>query len=322
MLLLTLILASLPAATASDAEAARPSPPLRTWLQPEAPGGTVDVLLVGDGYVESDLAEDGLFWGDVERFGTTLLEQLPFRSFRERFRIRATMLASKDPGCDPSPVLDEADTALETYFDSPTGRVLKFRRADYLAELARSAGEVDIVFVMVNTDRYGGSGSVLPDLLVRGRPCSAPVFATRTPEGIHIALHELGHSFAGLTDEYADPPMQRRYRLPWRRDIAHPNATRKGQFDASSRESLRGTLKWAHFLDLPGAENHSWLHEGAYYRDRDCYRAWATCKMRSSRDPYCPVCCEQMARSLAEACDEAWDAARYHREHPLSLWER
>jgi len=322
VLLLTLTLASLCSEPALGAESPAPLPPVRTWLESGRPAESIDVLVVGDGYVAADLVEDGPYWRDLERFSSRLLGELPFRSFRERFNIRASTLTSEESGCDPSPFRNAVNTALESYFDSSSGRVLKFRNATLLTELVRGTGEIDIVFVMVNTDRYGGSGSVLPDLLVRGRPCPAPVFAAGNADGIQIALHELGHSFAGLTDEYADPPLQRRYRLPWKRDIRHPNATRKGQFDASSREALRGSLKWSHFLDLPGAESYSWLHEGAYYREEDCFRPWETCMMRSSRDPFCPVCCEQMARNLTEACGDLWDPAQYHLDHPLSLWAR
>lgn len=43
--------------------------------------------------------------------------------------------------------------------------------------------------------------------------------------------------------------------------------------------------------------------------------------MRDHADPFCPVCCEEMAKSILAACGEPWDDAAYHKAHPLSLWK-
>jgi hypothetical protein len=40
-----------------------------------------------------------------------------------------------------------------------------------------------------------------------------------------------------------------------------------------------------------------------------------------SGDPFCPVCCEAVARAIFRTCGLEWDDAEYHRAHPLELWE-
>jgi len=87
------------------------------------------------------------------------------------------------------------------------------------------------------------------------------------------------------------------------------------------QERLKATVKWKHFLDLPGASKARWFHEGGYYREHGVFRPWPRCRMRDHEDPFCPVCCEQIARSIQAACGLDWDDAAWHKAHPLSEWK-
>jgi hypothetical protein len=42
--------------------------------------------------------------------------------------------------------------------------------------------------------------------------------------------------------------------------------------------------------------------------------------MRSCDEPFCPVCCEAIARAIHAECGLPWDDAAYHDAHPLALW--
>ena len=42
--------------------------------------------------------------------------------------------------------------------------------------------------------------------------------------------------------------------------------------------------------------------------------------MRDAADPFCPVCCEELARAIQETCGIEWDDGAYHRARPLALW--
>jgi hypothetical protein len=174
---------------------------------------------------------------------------------------------------------------------------------------------------MVNVERYGGAGTSLPAIEVRGRPLPAPTFASQDTASFLIAVHELGHSFATLADEYADPAMVGRRPLPTDgSDLPHPNATLPGHIDVTDFDSVARTAKWKHFLALPGARKHRGAHPGGYFREHGVYRPFVRCRMLSNGDPFCPVCCEEMAKGIHAACGLPWDDAEFHERHPLSLW--
>ncbi len=103
-------------------------------------------------------------------------------------------------------------------------------------------------------------------------------------------MHELGHSFADLDDEYVDTATASAYPLPkTKEDLRAPNVTLPGHFDDSSFSTLKKTVKWKHLLDLRGANKHKWVHEGGYYRAKGVYRPWRICMMGDFGKPFCPV---------------------------------
>ncbi|MCI0343303.1 MAG: M64 family metallopeptidase [Planctomycetales bacterium] len=298
-----------------------PRPRVGVYLKSGPPEKCVDVLFVGDGYTA---AQVGLKYGkDFQRYAKRFLEDMPFALYRNRFNVSFLFLESRQEGCDLSPLENKVETALESHFDSPSGRLLVFKDSARLRSLVESSGPVDIVFVMVNTEKHGGAGTVLRDLEVRGRPCPAPTFAANDTASFLIAVHELGHSFARLADEYDDPAERARFPLPQDgSDLLSPNVTLPAHFDGASLETLRKTVKWRHFLDLPGAEKRTWLHEGGYYRPKGVFRPWGKCRMRERAVPFCPVCEEEMAKAVLDCCGVPWDDAAYHRLRPLSSWTR
>ena len=42
--------------------------------------------------------------------------------------------------------------------------------------------------------------------------------------------------------------------------------------------------------------------------------------MNTLGDPFCPVCCEALAKAVFETCGAPWDEAAYDKAHPLRLW--
>ena len=295
-------------------------PELRVWLESGPRESSVDVLFVGDGYTRKELGRAGKYWRDVERCAKRLFQDLPFSAYRGRFNVRAALVASAQPGCDPARGEDEVDTALDSTFDTREGRLLVFRDHARLKEIVGASGDTDIVFVMVNTERYGGAGTLLAGLTVRGRPLPAPTYAAQDTQSFLIAVHELGHSFASLADEYRDDALHATFELPETGDLTDANVSLAAHFERASFERLKATVKWRHFLELPGATKHAWFHEGGYYRDAGVFRPWPTCRMRNHGDPFCPVCAEEVARAIHAACGLPWDDAAWHAEHPLSEW--
>lgn len=310
-----LLLASVP-----SAQKPAPAPELRAWRESGPPETSVDVLFVGEGYTARELGRAGKYWKDVERCAKRLFQDLPFSAYEARFNVRALFVESKEAGCDRADAEHEVDTALDAAFDTREGRLLVFRDRARLKGLVEAAGPTDIVFVMVNTERYGGAGTVLETVQVRGRPLPAPTYAAQDTRSFLIAVHELGHSFADLADEYVDEDLHTTFGLPEEGDLVEANVSLGRAFEREPFERLRATVKWRHFLDLPGAKKARWHHEGGYYREREVFRPWATCRMLEHEDPFCPVCCEEVARAIHAACGLAWDDAAWHAAHPLSKW--
>jgi len=296
------------------------APPIRVWRSSGPPESTVDVLFVGDGYTKKHLGRSGKYWKDVERCSKRLFQDLPFSAYEDRFNVRALLLESPEEGCDRAQSEHEVDTALDSAFDTREGRLLVFRDAARLEALVRAAGPTDIVFVMVNTERYGGAGTELGSIRVRGRALPAPTYAAQDTLSFLIAVHELGHSFADLDDEYVDAATAPSFPLPDAGDLPEANVSLAHAFERGSRERLAATVKWKHFLELPGAAKERWFHEGGYYREAGVFRPWPTCRMRENEAPFCPVCCEEVARTIHAACQIPWDDEAWHKAHPLSAW--
>ena len=97
-------------------------------------------------------------------------------------------------------------------------------------------------------------------------------------------MHEFGHSFAGLADEYFYDDQYVEYYYPgtepWEQNI-----TTLADFDS----------KWKDMLDAGQAE----LLEGAGYQSKGVYRPAKDCRMHTNRpDSFCPVCQRAIARII------------------------
>lgn len=313
--LLALSAVGIPLLRIQRADAAPEFEVLRAAGPPET---TVDVLFVGDGYTAKQ--QKGKYLKDVERYTKRFLEEEPFKGYAKRFGVRAAMVASEHEGCDRSPSEEKRTTALQSHFDSPEGRLLVFKDHDALRAIVLAAGPTDIVFVMVNTETYGGAGTVLP-VPERKTALPAPTFSAQDTRSFLIAIHELGHSFGGLADEYADEALHETFTLPSDgSDLDEANVTLARGLDREKRDELVQRVKWKHFLALPGAAKREWLFEGGFYREKGVFRPWSNCKMRENEATFCPVCDEELTKAILACLGEAFDDAAYHKARPLSQW--
>jgi hypothetical protein len=293
---------------------------VRAYLDSGPEENCFDLVLVGDGYLQSDL-DDGTYWKDVERVASGIVAATPFCWYRSSVNVRAVFLPSQCRGCDIDAKEDRVGTALDSTFADRTDRTMIVRDVAALREALRGAGDADAVLVMVNTPHYGGTAG--HNATQMGRlGFRFAVFASQDPSAAGIALHELGHSLASLADEYVSPSDAERRPLPEKGDILPMNVQVDSSLDRTSRQTLARTAKWGRFLALPGADAHAWAHEGGYYRETGTWRPWPRCRMEDHDDPFCPVCCEQVAKAICRHSRRPWDEAAYHRAHPLSLWSK
>jgi hypothetical protein len=105
-------------------------------------------------------------------------------------------------------------------------------------------------------------------------------------------------------------------------DFRQANLTREGFIDPKSRETVKATAKWGHFLDLPDSYPLVSAYQGGFYRSVGVWRPSFRCVMRSSQgSSFCPVCHEEMVKAILALCQERFDHEAYHKRFPLKKWK-
>jgi hypothetical protein len=153
------------------------------------PGDKADLAILAEGYTA---AEEGKFRQDLARFSALLLSQEPYKTFRERFNIYGLFKASRESGCDEASFGQFKNTVLQSGFDSFGSE--RYLLTDDNRAMRDIAAHVpyDAILIMVNHARYGGGG-------IYNLYCT---FTTDNQWRDYLLMHEFGHSFSGLADEY------------------------------------------------------------------------------------------------------------------------
>jgi len=153
------------------------------------PHAKVDVVIIGEGYTR---AEEGKFRADLERFTRIFLAAEPYRTLKEKFNIRGVLAYSQDSGISEPSHGSAKRSAVGATFDSlGTERYVLTEDNRALRDVAAHV-PYDTICIMVNSARYGGGG--IYNLF--------STFTTDDQWHAYIFLHEFGHSFGGLADEY------------------------------------------------------------------------------------------------------------------------
>lgn len=278
------------------------------------PANRMDIALVSDGYT-ADQLED---WAsDADEIASAILSEEPFLGLAPYVNIHRVDAVSDESGASYDCV-DECrprDTAFGTVF--PLNWVNSLLGTDYDTrslfqlqqwEVARAASAVpwDVVVVVSNTEKPGGM---------------SVHYATVTTGLDHLgatSVHELGHAIGHLGDEYMGDACILGDRLP-------DNVTDTPEAPPWSDWIEDGT-------PLPTPDTRAYADTvGAFEGAMSCdtlYRPMETCLMEDSdQGEYCPVCAEQMVRSIlgfadpADALDWSQDAsgASFTIDAPLHL---
>lgn len=165
------------------------SPRVRTLLSSGEPREKVDLLLLGEGYTEAELPK---LDADAARLVEVLFRHEPYRSRRSDFNVRTLALPSRQSGIfRPSSGAYRRTPFSVQYgiFGSERYALALDNRA---VREAASAVPYDVVAILVNEKRYGGGGIFNLQATV----------TVDTAFADYVFVHELGHAFAGLADEY------------------------------------------------------------------------------------------------------------------------
>jgi len=248
--------------------------PYETLAEPEDTARCIRIAYIAEGYTEEEMP---VFLEDARTANEALFAHEPFKSLSGRFQVIAVKAVSGESGTSEPSNGIWRETALKSHFDTFYSKryltTLSLKRLhDCLAGLP-----YEHIIILVNTSHYGGGGILN----------SYNLSMTHHPKFRPVVVHEFGHSFAGLADEYAyenEPiPMYPADTEPWEQNI-----TTKVDFAG----------KWQDMMDekTPGVG----LYEGAGYCLNGVYRPSNDCRMRTNEYPeFCPVCQRAIRRVIA-----------------------
>ena len=253
-----------------------------TWPTP------IRVAVVGDGYTA---AETGKFLDRARQATAAILGHEPFATYADRFEFVAVTVPSQESGVSVPLRGEWRQTPLETHFSTfYSDRYLTTPRAFALND-ALAGVDFEHIIVLANTAEYGGGG------IYNTYSLAAADHALFEP----VVVHEFGHSFGGLGDEYFYDHDTFNDTYPTDIEPWEPNITTLVDFDS----------KWADMVaagtavptPAPSGDADDWttvgVYEGAGYSTRGVYRPADWCRMRVNRVPaFCPVCRRALLRVI------------------------
>lgn len=266
--------------------------PYETLLHAADPSRCIHIAYIAEGYTEAEMP---VFIKDCRIAMEALFAHEPFKSMRQRFNIIAVKAPSAESGTsEPSKGIWK-NTALHSHFD--TFYSDRYLTTLHLKDLHNwlAGTPYEHIIVLVNTEKYGGGGILNSyNLSMAHNDYFKPV-----------VVHEFGHSFAGLGDEYAyEKETINMYPTdvePW-----EPNLTTLVDFHGKwenliNKKTPIPTPQPAD-LDKPNARRDKWkigAYEPAGYAQHGVYRGFPDCRMRTNVHPeFCPVCTQALTRLI------------------------
>ena len=240
----------------------------------------IDVVILAEGYTAEEM---DIFMADAKITADEILSYEPFNTHRDKFNFIAVTSPSLDSNVSVPQEGAWRNTAVGSNF-------MTFYMPRYLTS-SRVYDMYDLVtnipcehfVILANTDTYGGGG----------------IYNSYTLTTAHhrdfkpVVVHEFGHSFAGLGDEYfydnADnnDEMHSLSHEPW-----EPNITTLVDFESKWADMVaEGVEIPTQVTEQRTREYVVGVYEGGGYRSKGIYRPTDVCRMRNNTaERFCPVC--------------------------------
>lgn len=227
----------------------------------------INIVILADGYQQAELAQ---FIADATNITNELFSQSPYAEYKSYFNVYAIKVPSNESGADhPGTATDVSEPVfpvidVDNYFGSTFDfasihrLLVPVNNSAITNVLAANFPLYDQVLILVNSPYYGGSGGQ---------------YATTSLEAsaAEIAIHELGHSFANLADEY------------W---AGNSFATERINMTQETNPAL---VRWTNWVGDHGVGIYQHCCGG---NSASWYRPHDNCKMRYLGVPFCSVCSE------------------------------
>lgn len=240
-----------------------------------SPDKFINLVFLGDGFRAAELP---VYLENARKLSNYLFSISPFSEYSHFFNVFAISVASPESGANhPGTATDESSSSnqpvasVNTTFNSTFDYASIHRLLvpqNYSAvfnAVASNAPFYDEIFMVVNSPYYGGSGS--PNLATSSLNTSS----------YEVLVHEIGHSFAGLADEYYAGDMYA---------AEAPNMT---------QESNPNLVKWKNWIGVGGVGVYQYCcgNNSAFW-----YKPHQSCKMQLLGSPFCPVCREEIIKKI------------------------
>lgn len=237
------------------------------------PRECIDVVIIAEGYTG---AEKDIFLADARNAVDAIFSHDPFKNCRQLLNFTAVFAESEASGVSVPREGLWIDTPVRSNFDTfYSDRYLTTREVFTMHNLL-ACQPYEHIIILANTEVYGGGG----------------IYNSYTLTTAHhqlfdpVVVHEFGHSFGALADEYDYAGEEDPYYFgdvePWEQNI-----TTLADFDS----------KWADLL-AAGVSGVG-VYEGAGYQSKGVYRPAEDCRMRTNKpDNFCPVCQRAILRII------------------------
>lgn len=258
--------------------------PYETLQQAADTSRCIHIAYVAEGYTEAEMPT---FLNDCRTAMKALFAHEPFKTLRNRFNVVAVKAPSAESGTSNPGKGIWKNTALHSNFN--TFYSDRYLTTLHLKDLHNwlAGTPYEHIIVLVNTDNYGGGG------ILNSYNLSMTHHRAFKP----VVVHEFGHSFAGLADEYAYDyeaiPMFPHDIEPWEKNIT-TMVDFKSKWSDMVKKGTKIPTEQPADLDKPNAKKEKWqigAYEPAGYSMHGVYRAYPDCRMRTNNNPdFCPVC--------------------------------
>ncbi|MBR1719980.1 MAG: IgA Peptidase M64 [Phocaeicola sp.] len=257
-------------------------------VQSGSPEDCIDVAIMAEGYTQEEMET---YHKDARIAVKALFEHEPFKKLKKKFNIVMVDTPSEDSGVSIPRFNQWKRTAVSSHYDTfysdrylTTNQVKKVH--DWLAGIP-----YEHIIILANSDTYGGGG----------------IYNSFTLTTAHhsmfepVVVHEFGHSFGGLADEYAygeaESALYPKDVEPW-----EPNLTTLVDFASKWQDMVpKGTP-----IPTPYTKNPSEMYTkvgvyegGGYTQKGGVYRPTSECRMKINEAPvFCPVCQRALERLI------------------------
>lgn len=248
------------------------------------PAKRVDIVLLPEGYTADEMEQ---FKADCRQFVEGLFSFSPYKENKNKFNVRAVLAPSKESGVDiPGEYVWKNTILNSSFYTFNSERYIMTYDFKSVKDLAANV-PYDYIYIIVNTQKYGG-GAIYNHygVSISGNLHTAKVY-----------VHEFGHLFAGLGDEYVGgaeyndlyPPKIE----PW-----EPNLTTLTDFGKKWKDLMDKNTPIPTPVD-PENPTQLGVYEGGGYVSKGVYRPWPDCLMNSLKgEDFCPACVRAIQQQI------------------------